>query len=44
MSILNTSSDNELYESLDTILNVNSGDAKTFFNLNLSKFLNCHYW
>lgn len=44
MSILNTSSDNDLYESLDNILNVNSGDVKKFLYLNLSKFLNYHYW
>lgn len=44
MSVLNTSSADELYESLDNILNVNRDSVKTFLYLNLPKFLNYAYW
>ena len=44
MCIINTSSVDTLYDSLDNAFGVNSGSVKAFLLCNLQKFINLGYW
>lgn len=44
MHILNTSSVDEVYNSLDDILDIQRGSVKDFLSCNLQAFINCQYW
>ena len=44
MNILDTASEENIYKSLDKILNVENGKTKEFFQKNCYRYLNLGYW
>ena len=44
MNLLNTCSIDEIYNSLDDILNIPRGSVKDFISCNLQRLLNRQYW
>lgn len=44
MNILDTASEENIYKSLDKILNVENGKTKEFFQKNCYRYLNLEYW